>query len=114
MKVSARLGLQCVLSLCIGTIFAASAPDWIATFGQSSQFPSSRFITGFGMSAADKKMAQNDKLAQAQGFAQSNLTSAIQVKISSENISSMLEASTNGKGTLINDVKIDCCCANQY
>jgi len=105
MRMRTCMVFQCVFALCTGLCFASSAPDWVATFGQSSQFPGSTYITGFGMSAADKKMAQNDKLAQAQGFAQSNLTAAIQIHISSENISNMIEASTNGKGTLINDVK---------
>jgi hypothetical protein len=83
--------------------FSAIKPDWVSKFGISSKFPEEIYFTGFGVSN-DKKISQNEKFQQAKMFAQNALIQTIQVKVSSENVASIIEKSVNGKIVLTNEV----------
>jgi len=83
----------------------ADVPVWVTTHGTQTGYPQERFVTGFGMSPADKSIARHDKISYAENAARVNLSLALSASIESEAVIDSFSAIVDGNEELVDAYK---------
>jgi hypothetical protein len=84
---------------------AVAKPAWVSSMGRSVDYPDSRYLVGFGMSAADVRMDATDKTGYARNMAMANLVASLRVSISSENAVHQFSSRVGQREDLVDEYK---------
>lgn len=90
-----------VLAVVTMAASAADVPVWVSTHGTETGYPRERFLTGFGMSPADKSMEKHEKIAYAENAARVNLSLMLSASIESEAIMDRFSSIVDGNEEMI-------------
>lgn len=106
--------LNCVASIalciiCTGILCPARAkpPDWVIGFGVSSQFPESRYFTGFGTSPVADHWALGEAIQRAKGDASSALVEALRIRVQVRTTSGTTANSRQTNSATSQDIRND-------
>ena len=80
-------------------------PVWVSSHGTQTGYPQERFLTGFGMSPADRSMAKHEKIAYAENAARVNLSLVLNASIESEAIIDSFSAVVDGNEEMVDAYK---------
>ncbi len=85
---------------------SGAAPDWVAAMGRAAAaFPAAGFVTGFGMSPADRDMPQAEKIAYARNMAAGALVNSLTVTVNSEDVVDRFSRTVNRDEELVEDFR---------
>ncbi|MFA6034115.1 MAG: DUF4384 domain-containing protein [Myxococcota bacterium] len=82
---------------------ADRAPDWVESYGKSSKFPESAYLTGYGMAMVGGGVGQGACMQQAGDNARSELAKVIKVGIASEFDSRETQDSKSGYSSFVSN-----------
>ena len=95
-----------LLAAAITTATGEVVPAWVESNGtQTSDFPPERFVTGFGVSTKDRRMAKHEKISYAENAARVNLALALSTSIESESVIDSFSSIVDGNEQLIDEYK---------
>jgi hypothetical protein len=81
------------------------APDWVSNVGMSTNFPASKYFTGYGVSAADSSFTEQRKIVQATEIACADLVSTLRISVSSENRLDLSSKTVKGSEQIAEDFR---------
>jgi len=83
-----------------GKEVSAGAPIWVTTHGTQTGYPP-RFLTGFGMSPANRSMEKHEKIAYAENAARVNLSLMLTASIESQAVIDRFSSIVNSDEELV-------------
>jgi hypothetical protein len=82
-----------------------AAPDWVRASGASGKHPSPQYITGFGVSSADRSLPEEKKVGQATDIACADLVAKLRVSVVSSGLLTRVAKAADGREDIVEEFR---------